>query len=57
MKKFLKSLNWHAFIAVLCIGILGGLSNNNIENTLHAFLFGVVIGSITGLIFAIVTRK
>lgn len=53
----IKKWNWSIYIFILCICILGSLSNKNYENLFHAFIFGLIFGNVFGLFMAILTRE
>lgn len=52
----IKKWNWTVFIVMVCTGELGALSNKTFHSINQALIFGLIIGSIMGLLMAIITK-
>ena len=59
MRKWIKSLNWGAFVIILVGSVIAALANRNepfATNLKSAIYLGLIFGTIFGLIIAIITR-
>lgn len=55
--QYIKKLNWDIFLLMLLVCNLGALSNTTIPTISSALIFGTILGTVVGLILAVVTKE